>query len=111
MATKLPNVEVNLEALNHSELVLLANWCMLGVTRADTREAIIQALETMTPLNTAPAFFDEADRMSRWIQYHWDVFRMQVGKRVCPNCMECRDLQNLDCYQHNRLNLEGARRG
>jgi len=111
MALKLPAIEVNFEELNHSELVVLANWSQLGATRANTREEIIQALEAMQPLNTPAAFYDEATRLSEWIRLHWNVFQMQVGKRVCPNCSECGDLQNLECYRFNRKRLEGARHG
>ena len=111
MATKLPKVEVNLSDLNRSELVLLANWCCLGATQANSREELIQALETMLPLNTPAAFVDEAGRLHQWIEFHWNVFQMQVGKRVCPNCEQCRDLQVLECYRFNRLRLEGVKRG
>jgi hypothetical protein len=111
MALKLPAVEVNFDELNHSELVLLANWNQLGATRANTREEIIQALEIMQPLNTPAAFRDEAERLSAWINLHWNVFQMQVGKRVCPNCDQCSDLQNLECYRLNRSRLEVVRHG
>jgi hypothetical protein len=42
-----------------------------------------------------------AETLSKWLQRWWDKLRMQVPKKVCPNCTMCGDLQVMDCYSRN----------
>lgn len=107
MAPKQEKV-VSLGSLNQSELVLLANWNKLNASRALTREQLLEMLNTLTP-NEQPGPFDrERQVLSDWLKRYWSSVRMQVPKKVCPDCFQCRDIQILDCYTANRANLGGS---
>ena len=101
-------VEIDLTELNHSELVLLANWCGLNMSRAVPREAILEALDTLTPNRGTGPFERERKNLNEWLRRWWSVVQMQVSKKVCPDCYRCREIQVLDCYSMNRVNIEGS---
>ena len=104
-----PDIQIDLTELNHTELVLLANWSDLGASRAFPRETIIQALESMQPLELPRPMEDMQSSLNQWLERWWDVVRMQVPKKACPECFECRDLQVLDCYRRNEKNIKPER--
>ena len=98
-------IEIDLSELNHSELVLLANWNGLNASRALPREELEEMLATLTP-NRRPGPFDKVrQELSDWLVKYWARIQMQVPKKVCPNCHECREFQVLDCFAANRENL------
>jgi hypothetical protein len=102
---KLPEKEYTLDSLNHSELVLLANFNGLNASRAAPREVLIDHLQTFTPFEERP--FDwMREALNTWLVRWWNRLRMQMPKKVCPDCYQCRDAQILDCYSRNRANLE-----
>lgn len=105
--TKLPDTNYSLDALNHTELVQLANYNGLNASRAAPREVVIEHLRSFTPFEERP--FDwMRDAMHKWLVRWWSRLRMQVPKKVCPDCYMCRDAQILDCYSSNRANIEGG---
>jgi hypothetical protein len=97
----LPEFHVDLTMLNHSELVLLAKWCGLPASRGMPREVLTESLETFTPSKLPIPFDGKRGQMNEWLQRWWANIRMQMPKKVCPNCFQCRDLQVLDCYSRN----------
>jgi len=103
---KMPEGDIDLDHLNHTELVALANWNGLNASLAYPREKILHALETFTPFEAGP-FDDMRSRMNKWLLRWWNIVRMQVPKKVCPNCSLCRDAQVLDCYSRNKDKIEG----
>lgn len=102
---------VNLEDLNHSELVALARWKDLPASRAYSREELIWSLKNLRPIERPDPFDDMRESMSSWLKRWWSALQMQVAKKVCPNCFECRDIQILDCYSKNEANIKKSRAG
>lgn len=94
------------ESLNHSELIALARWNDLPASRGHSREELIQSLQTLTPLEKHNQFDAMRTSMSNWLVRWWDKVRMQVPKKVCPNCFECRDIQILSCYSKNEASIK-----
>lgn len=104
-----PEIRIDLEELNHTELVLLLRW--IGVrhaTRAMPREMLIEALETVSPVEAPNPVDVRRKAMSEWLKLHWDRLQMQAPKAVCPNCYECGDLQALECFNNNITHLGGG---
>jgi hypothetical protein len=103
---RLPEIHVDLTVLNHSELVLLAKWSGLPASRGLPREVLIESLETFTP-SELPIPFDEKRRqLQEWLERWWNNIRMQMPKKVCPDCSLCKDLQVLDCYSENERQIK-----
>lgn len=107
---RIPDVHIDLSDLNHSELVLLARWCGLPASRAVSRELLVESLETFEPIDIPMPLDDKRQEMAEWLNRWWDVVRMQVPKKVCPNCLLCKDLQVMDCYLRNESNIRPGRR-
>lgn len=103
---KLPEFHVDLAVLNHSELVMLAKWCGLPASRGIPREVLIESLETFTPSKLPVPFDKMREQMNEWLKRWWNNLRMQVPKKVCPDCYRCRDLQVLDCYSRNESKIK-----
>jgi hypothetical protein len=102
MTEKLPEIDVDLEALNHSELVLLAHWAdMRNVSRAIPRDMIITALRTMEPINIPNPADPQRTAMSQWLRRRWSSVQMQAPKSECPECFKCRDIQAIECHANN----------
>ena len=101
-----PDIHIDLQALNHSELVLLAKWSGLPASRGMPREILIESLETFQPTMVPVPLDDKRKLMSEWLKRWWDVIRMQMPKKVCPNCHLCRDLQVLSCYSKNEASIK-----
>lgn len=97
---------VNLEDLNHSELVALVKWKDLPASPAYSREELLESLRTLRPIERPDPFDAMRASMSAWLNRWWSALRMQVPKKVCPNCRECRDLQVLDCYSKNEASIK-----
>jgi hypothetical protein len=106
---KTPDIHVDLVELNHSELVLLAKWCGLPASRGMPREMLIEELENFTPTEVPVPFDEKREALSAWIKNHWSTLRMQMPKKVCPNCHQCKDLQILDCYTKNEKHIKPPR--
>lgn len=106
MARAIPKIEIDLDMLNHTELVLLAQWCGLPASRAMPRDVLVESLETFTPTEIPVPFDDKRKQLSEWQKRWWHVIRMQVPKKACPNCHLCRDIQVLDCYLHNERSIK-----
>jgi hypothetical protein len=100
-----PNIQIDLDDLNHSELVTLASWCGLRANRGMPREVLYEHLQSFKPFKPEDPFDGARGAISSWLNRHWDRFRLQVAKKVCPNCEQCRDLQVLDCYMKNHKHL------
>ncbi len=107
---RIPDVNIDLDDLNNSELVLLAKWCGLPASRAMPRQILKESLETFIPVDVPLPFDDKRKEMKKWLLRWWDSVRMQVPKKVCPNCENCKDLQVLDCYTRNAANIKPKRR-
>lgn len=103
---KVPDIKIDLDKLNHSELVLLSNWSGMKVTRAVPRNLIIESLKNFEPLNLPDPIDTARSRISRWLNKHWDRVQMQAQKKVCPKCHLCRDLQVVECYSANKKYFE-----
>lgn len=106
---KTPDIHVDLTQLNHSELVLLNEWCGLPASRGMPREMLISALENFRPPEVPVPFDDKREALSTWIKSRWSTLRMQMPKKVCPNCHLCNDLQVLDCYTKNVNHIKPPR--
>lgn len=100
-----PDIQIELDDLNHSELVLLARWNGLKANRGMPREVLYRHLRTFTPFEPADPFDGAREAVSTWLKRHWERFQLQVAKKVCPHCERCRDLQVLDCYMKNHKHL------
>ena len=100
-------IVLDLTELNHSELVLLANWNGLNVSRGIPREVIEDLLNSLTPNELESGFDKMRTELSNWLIKYWPRIQMQVPKKVCPHCHECREIQILDCYEANRENVGG----
>lgn len=106
---RIPEVNIDLSELNHSELVLLARWNGLPASRAIPRGVLESELKTFVPAEVPIPLDDKRKQMSEWLKRWWDVVRMQVAKKVCPKCSMCSDLQVLDCYTRNESNINPKR--
>jgi len=101
-------VQVTLDDLNDSEIVLLCHWVGIKASRAWPRPLLIHALENFEPIEVEQPLDDERRKMSQFLQRWWERVRMQVAKKVCPNCFECREMQILDCYTKNKKHIGGS---
>lgn len=102
-----PDFDIDLNDLNDSELVVLCNWVDIRASRAWPRDLLIWSLENFEPIDIEQPFDTERERMSEFLKLYWDRFRLQVDKKVCPNCFECRELQIMACYNKNKRRIEG----
>ena len=100
--------DVNLNDLNDSELVLLCSWLGIRASRAWPRDLLIYSLENFEPVDIPQPFDEERTKMSGFLKMHWDRFRLQVDKKVCPNCFECREMQIMSCFNKNRRRIGGG---
>lgn len=106
---RIPDVHIDLENLNHSELVLLAKWCDLPASRALPREKLVESLVTLEPIEALMPIQEMRETLCKWLVRWWDRVQMQAAKKVCPACHKCRDLQVLDCYLRNKSNIRPDR--
>lgn len=97
-----PDRDVTLDDLNDSELVALCNWMDIRASRAWPRKLLIWVLENFEPIEVDQPLDDERGIMSEYLKLYWEKYRLQVDKKVCPNCSECRDLQIMSCYNKNK---------
>lgn len=105
---KLPDIpKVELHEFNQSELVALCHWMGIQANRAWPRWLLVQSLEEFTDYQVPNPLDIFREKMSLWLQKWWERIRMQMRKKVCPNCTNCRDLQVIACYETNRKNIEG----
>ena len=104
---KAKEVSVDLDDLNHSELVLLCQWLGMKASRAVPRNALVSSILSLSPLAYTDTVDGKRKILSEWLKRNWDCIRMQAQKKVCPNCYECRDLQVLECYRLNKKSLGG----
>jgi len=95
--------DIDLEDLNHSELVLLAKWVGLTkASRAVPREVLIESILNFEPLPFDNPFNPMRKEMSDWLKRWWDRLQMQAPKAECPNCDLCKDVQALECFEMNK---------
>ena len=99
---KQPEIRIDFNELNHSELVELCRWAEIPASRAVPRDLLIEALENFEPFELTDPVEIYRERMSSWLSHYWDRVKMQAAKKVCPDCSLCRDLQVLECYNKNR---------
>jgi hypothetical protein len=99
----------DLDDLNDSELVLLCNWMGIGASRAWPREELLFSLENFEALDIDGPVDEDRGILSDFLKRIWRRIQMQMSKKVCPNCHECRELQVLECYRKNRKHLGGRR--
>jgi hypothetical protein len=101
------DVELNLNSLNHSELVTLARWLDIQASRAVPRDMLIHAIENFVGLNFTDSIRVKGEKLSAWLGRYWEQIQMQARKKVCPNCHLCRDAQVLECYELNKKKFGG----
>ena len=102
---EIPKVE--LHELNDSELAALCSWVGIKASRAWPRWLLVQSLEQFVDYEVPNPLVARRAKVSGWLMRYWDRIRMQMRKKVCPACENCRDLQALECYDLNRKNIEG----
>ena len=102
---EIPKVE--LHEFNDSELTALCIWVGIKASRAWPRWLLTQSLEQFVDYGVIDPLVARRAKVSAWLQRYWDRIRMQMRKKVCPACTNCRDLQALECYDLNRKNIEG----
>ena len=102
-----PDIDIDLDELNDTELVALCNWVGIRASRAWPRGLLIESLETFEPIDIDQPLDVERGRMGNYLRMYWDRYRLQVDKKVCPNCFECSELQILSCYNKNKKRIEG----
>lgn len=105
MAKRVPEIQIDLTELNHSELVVLAKWCGLPASRAFPREDLINSLETFIPIDLPLPIVDVRNALMGWLNRWISKLRMQFGKKVCPACNNCRELQVLACFKRNESQI------
>lgn len=101
-SSKTEEVTVDLAEMNHSELVLLARWLGMRVSRAIPRHVLVDALQEFKVIDFRSPIDSYRKTLSTWLQRHWDRLQMQAPKDECPHCELCGDLQALDCFLLNR---------
>ena len=100
-------VQINLEEMNQSELVMLARWIGLtGITRAIPRTVLITAISNFENIEFKNPVDNYRKMMSGWLRLHWKRLQMQAYSKVCPNCERCSDMRALDCYLINRSQIK-----
>ena len=99
--------EIDLTDVNTSELVQLAQFIGIRVSRALPRAVIIHALENFSPVDYEDPVVVKGKKLSEWLKRYWERIQMQAAKRVCPKCHYCRDAQVLECFHLNRKNFGG----
>ena len=104
---KQQEIQVDLDDLNDSELVQLCYWVGIKASRAWPRALLLSSLENFEPVDIEQPLDKERYSMSEFLKLYWDRVRMQVGKKVCPNCFECREIQILDCHTKNKRHIGG----
>lgn len=106
---RLPEIpKVELHEFNDSELVALCLWIGIKASRAWPRWLLVQSLEEFVDYDVPNHLVGYQTKMNAWLMRYWDRIRMQMRKKVCPGCSNCRDLQVLECYDLNRKNIEGT---
>jgi hypothetical protein len=108
---KQPQIHIDLDELNHSELVALCQWVDIDASRAWPRHLLIEALEQFQSIDLIDPIDSYRDKMSSWLKRYWDRVQMQASKKVCPNCHLCRDAQVVECYNKNRKWFDPRARG
>lgn len=107
---RVPDIHIDLDELNHSELVALARWSGLPASRAFPRDMLVESLESFRPVEADMPFDKMREDLSTWMKRWWSIFQMQVSKKVCPTCSLCKDLQVLDCYSKNAHQINPNKR-
>jgi len=107
---KLPDITIDLNEINQSELVALCKWVGVPASRGWPRDLLIEALECFSPQDIPDPLDLYRDKVSGLLNRYWERIKMQVQKKVCPNCENCRDLQVLACFNKNRHHIEGRRK-
>lgn len=104
---KQPDITIDLNEINQSELVALCRWIGVKATRGWPREYLIWALENFYSVEYDDPVDVHRHKLSGWLKRWWDRIQMQAQKKVCPRCENCGDLQVLHCYMKNRKGIEG----
>ena len=96
-------LQIDLESMNHSELVLLARWVGFNhITRSMPRKKVIEVIEDLNNVEFKNPINGYRKMMSSWLKLRWDRLQMQAVSSSCPNCEQCDDMRSLDCYMTNR---------
>ena len=103
---KQPELVIDLDEFNQSELVALAQWCGINASRAWPRDMVVEALETFDHPDASNPLDRYRTKMHNWLNKYWDRVKMQAVKKACPNCHSCRDMQALQCFIINRKYIE-----
>ena len=103
----LGEVELDLNDLNHSELVAMARWMDMKASRGIPRDVLIHAIENLVGVDYQDSVRVKGEKLSAWLNRYWEVFQLQVKKKVCPDCHLCRDAQVLECYELNKRKFGG----
>lgn len=106
---KFAEIQLDLDEVNQTELVALCAWAGIPASRAWPREVLVEALRTFTPPDIPLPLEKSRDIMSKWLQRHWDKFRMQMEKKTCPDCYHCHDMQVISCYDMNKKNFKAGK--
>jgi len=104
---KQPEMEIDLNEVNHSELVRLCQWMGISANRGIPREVLVQMLEDFEDYEIPNPIDEARGIVSQFLDRYWDRIRMQAQKKVCPDCSLCRDMQVLECFNMNKKSLRG----
>lgn len=102
-----PDMEIDLNEVNHTELVRLCQWVGIPASRGIPREVLVHMLENFDNLEIPNPFDEARSIVSQFLNRYWDRIRMQAQKKVCPDCFLCRDMQVLECFNMNKKSLKG----
>ena len=108
---KQPVIHIDLDELNHSELVALCRWVEIEASRAWPRHLLIEALEQFQAIELEDPLDRLRNKLSPWLRRYWVQIQMQASKKVCPNCHLCRDAQVIECYNKNRRHFDPRAKG
>ena len=104
-APKTEEISVDLSAMNHTELVLLARWMGMKATRAIPRDVLVSAIAEFKTIDFRNPIDSYRKTLSTWLTRHWKLVQMQMEKEVCPHCDQCCDMRALDCFLINKSNF------
>lgn len=97
------DIRIDFNEMNHTELVKLAHWVgMKNVSRAMPRKMIIDALQSLDPIEIPNPVDGMRAANKGWMIRHWSKIAMQVLKSECPNCELCDDFQAVECHDDNQ---------
>lgn len=107
---KQPDISIDLQSVNSSELVALCRWVGIkSASRGWSRDLLIEALESFQDFEVDDPIDPYRKMMREFLLRYWERVQMQAPKKTCPECYNCRDLQVMECFNRNRTAIMGRR--